>query len=396
MPSHFLQFHVPLACGLPAQDICQSRRGSKNCEAFDVGAALCFYSLVVRTVRPGDIYPYDFRIDTEHLGRDLPVHGVGANADVAHGSSQPEGAVRFYEDLGLGFSYADVTIGERDSPATDEPFTVIRCFPFASAPLGKAANTLQHVERVRIAHGFSVRFRIALSESVPQPKFQRIQIERPRHLVHVTLYGEKSLHLAGRAKITGRHLVGIDDQACHADVRHAVAAGGHECPVHTVLGRARAVGSAVVVHVGVPSPEPAVSLYPGAQLNSRRVARLAILQLFLVALDKFYRLSRGTRQVVRHDAVFRTLLAAERTTGGRRVNHDHFFRHVGVLGEPAAYRERRLVTLPNADSPLAIDLNHSRSRFDEALVDHLSAESILKNLIRFRESLLHVSLGRLH
>src|SRR4029434_3859277 len=100
---------------------------------------------------------------------------------------------------------------------------------------------------------------------------------------------------------------------CHADVRSAVATGEHERSIHAVLGRARAISSAVVDHLGVPSPEPAVSLPSRAQCNRRRMTRLAILQLLLIALDKFYRLSRGTRQVVRHDAVFRTLRAAART-----------------------------------------------------------------------------------
>ena len=50
-----------------------------------MGAALRLYTLVVRTVGAGHIDPYEFRIDAEHLGRDLAVHRVGADADVSNG-----------------------------------------------------------------------------------------------------------------------------------------------------------------------------------------------------------------------------------------------------------------------------------------------------------------------
>src|SRR5262245_2823679 len=212
----------------------------------------------------------------------------------------------------------------------------------------------------------------------------------------MALHGEERLHFAGRAKITGRDLVGIDNEPGHPYVRSTIAAGGHERPVHAVLRRARAVGSAVVIDPSVPRPQRAIFFHPGAQPDDRRMARLSVLQLLLVALDELDRPARCAGEIIGHDDVFRSLFATERTASGYRMNHDHLFGNIRVFGKPTPDAERRLVTLPNPYAPLRVDLHQSRARFDEALVYRVSRESAFENLVRFRETPFHVSLGSLH
>ena len=249
---------------------------------------------------------------------------------------------------------------------------------------------------MHIVERFAVGFGIAVSQRVALAKFQWIETKRARHLIHVALDGEHRLHFAGRAKITRRHLIGVDDPSLHAHVGRAIGAGDHERAVHAVARRARAIGAAVVIDFGVPSPEPPVALHPGAQHDHRRVARLAVLQFFLIALDELDRPLRRARQIIGEDDVLGSLFAAEGAAGRYRVNDDHLFGNVGVIGKPLAYSERRLMALPDADAAARIDLHQGRPRFDETLVNHLSAKSVFKNLVRFQKAPFHVAFGGLH
>ena len=105
---------------------------------------------------------------------------------------------------------------------------------------------------------------------------------------------------------------------------------------------------------------------------------------------------RRARQIVGEDDVLGTLFAAEGASRRYRVNDDHLFGNVGVIREPLAYSERRLMALPDADASARIDLYQSCPRFDETVVNSLSAKSAFKNLVGFQKAPFHVTFGGLH
>ena len=81
--------------------------------------ALRPYSLIVGAVGAGDVDLHELRLDAEHFGGDLAVHGVGADADIAHRSRQAQRPVRLDENLRRRFSDADMAIAQGDAAAAD-------------------------------------------------------------------------------------------------------------------------------------------------------------------------------------------------------------------------------------------------------------------------------------
>jgi len=51
------------------------------------------------------------------------------------------------------------------------------------------------------------------------------------------------------------------------------------------------------------------------------------------------------------------------------------------------------MTLPDANAAARIDLHEGCSRFDETLVDRLSAKSVVENLVRFQKAAFDVAFG---
>ena len=162
-----------------------------------MSAALRPLSLIVGAVGAGDVNLHELRLDAEHFGGDLAVHGVGADADVAHRSRQAQRAVRLDENLRRRFSDADVAIAQGDAATANHAVA-----KFCGLPLRHfdSAATRSSTSSRCTSSSASPSGLVSPSLSALRWRNSNGSRARARAISSMWLDGEHRLHFAGYAK----------------------------------------------------------------------------------------------------------------------------------------------------------------------------------------------------
>ena len=374
-------------------------RGARHRAAADVGGAGGIRALVERRevrIRGVD----DERVEraAQHLGGDLPQHGIRAGAQVRRAHVDVEAAVIVHLDAGGGH----IQVGdarslheEDDADAASQMRLAGHGMPVGIAELvvpadGGGALRGGFAERVggdhlalrlaALAPGFAHDvFGIRLDD-VLQPELQRIHAECLGNLGDERLGGDDALGYAVAAIRAGARRGGVDRVAVEAHGGRVVDGQRLVPGVAEHRQRVPAVGARVAQRVHILRRHRPILLHAQAIPHDHRVARDGVDELLLAGELEEHRPPRGDGEM-RSNVLVDLLLVAE---SGADARFDHADASLGQpqhRGEDAANVERHLGRSHDDQPVIGIPVGEADPGFQRNVLHLLRLDFGLEDII---------------
>ena len=230
-------------------------------------------------------------------------------------------------------------------------------------------------------------------------RFQNAQAQICR--VHFEFFGDfVELHFLAKARLrravtafgSARRLVGERAAAFIAVARNMIGGRLKSARVVSAGNSIRTIRAAVDQRPQMHAGDRAVFLHAGPEFHQHRMAPAVAIENFFARQADFYRTVEQQRSLRHDDFVVEGIALAAKPAAVRRGNHANVrWRHLQHFCQSAMQIMRRLRAGPDGQFSVRILDGHRSVLLDGKMRASLVEERVLKDFVRFRNSLFHVA-----